>query len=88
MPIPLIPAKVYPIILLLKMIIEDNSSVPRNKRCAPLTISIYPKQVEVTLKIIPNIAHDRKGMTGKKDLSLSAFAVFPHRKQMSPITML
>lgn len=39
MPIPLIPAKVYPIILLLKMIIEDNSSVPRNKRCAPLTIS-------------------------------------------------
>ena len=67
MPIPLIPAKVYPIILLLKMIIEDNSSVPRNKRCAPLTISIYPKQVEVTLKIIPNIAHDRKGMTGKKD---------------------
>ena len=67
MPIPLIPAKVYPIILLLKMIIEDNSSVPRNKRCAPLTISIYPKQVEVTLNIIPNIAHDRKGMTGKKD---------------------
>ena len=29
-----------------------------------------------------------KGVLNKKGLSLSAFAVFPHRKQMSPITML
>ena len=28
------------------------------------------------------------GVLNKKGLSLSAFAVFPHRKQMSPITML
>jgi hypothetical protein len=29
-----------------------------------------------------------KGVLNKKGLSLSAFAVFPHRKQMSPITIL
>ena len=68
MPIPSIPHKVYPMILVISIVLHENNSVPRNNRCAPLTISIYPILVETTLKIIPKMAHDRKGMTGRNDL--------------------